>query len=106
MNKTLNIPYLVRLLVIAAVVVGAICLLHCRQAGKQATAFLYQADAAEQRSDLARTASYLRRLLSLRPHDFEARARLGLLLADTAQTADDRLQAFLELEQVLRATPE
>src|SRR5258708_9899513 len=106
MNKPLTVRYLIRLIGMAAVVAAAIYLLHRRQAGKQAAAFLYQADAAEQRGDLARAAGYLRRALALRPNDTDGRARLGLLLADTAQSADDRLQAFLELEQVLRVAPE
>src|SRR5258707_14295076 len=76
MNRTLNFRYLIRILVIFAVVAGAIYLFHRRQAGRQAQAFLHQADTAEQGGDFARTAGYLRRFLALRPSDTDARARL------------------------------
>ena len=102
MNKTLNIRYLARLLVICAVVAGTVHLVHRRQAKKQAEAFLHQADSAERSRDFSRTARYLRGFLVFRPENTDVRARLGLLMAQTARTSEQKFQAFLELEQVLR----
>src|SRR5579859_6772977 len=105
MNKTLNFRYLIRLLVIFAVVAVVVILVHRRQAGRQAQAFLHQADLAEQSGDFSRAGGYLRRFLALRPHDTDGRARLALLMAQTARTGEEKLHAFLELEEVLREDP-
>src|SRR5262245_6616878 len=92
MNKTLNVRYLVRLLVIFAVVAGTVHLVHRRQARIQANAFLHQADSAEQSRDFSRTAQYLRAFLVFRPDNTDVRARLGLLMAQTARTAEQKFK--------------
>src|SRR4051794_18804014 len=106
MNKTLNVRFLMRLLVVLAVVAGAVHFLHWRQAGRQAQAFLHQADPAEAKQDFGRTISYLRRFLTMRVDDTDVRARMGLLMAQTAQTAKEKEQAYYVLEEVLHDEPE
>jgi tetratricopeptide (TPR) repeat protein len=105
MKKTLNYRYLLKLLIVLAIVAGGVHLLHARQAGKQADAFLHQAETAEKEGRLDRAASYLGRYLALRPSETDVRARLGLALAKVARNGEQRLQAFLILEQVLREDP-
>ncbi len=61
-----------------------------------------QATLAEERGDLGRAASYVRRFLAERTDDIDARAHLSLLLEQTARTREERFQAFLEMEEVLR----
>jgi tetratricopeptide (TPR) repeat protein len=105
MKKTLNVRYLLKLLVVLLVVGVGVHLLHARQADRQAEAFLHQADTAEKDGRFDRAAGYLGRYLALRPTETDVRARLGLALAKLARTAEQRLQAFLVLEQVLREDP-
>ncbi|MFL5341985.1 MAG: tetratricopeptide repeat protein [Gemmataceae bacterium] len=105
MNKTLNVPYLVRLVVIGAVLAAGVYLLHRRQAGRQADAYLRQADAAEQQGQLTRAVGFLRRFLVLRSNQPNEMARLALLTEQTAKTREDLDKAFYELERVLREDP-
>src|SRR5260370_14687035 len=106
MNKTLNVRLLVCILVVIALGAGAIHRIHRHQANRQADAFLHQADAAEKQSQLGRAAKFLLRYLPVRPDHLEARARLALLLEQTARSRQDRERAFYELEQVLRDSPD
>ncbi|MFL5343022.1 MAG: tetratricopeptide repeat protein [Gemmataceae bacterium] len=106
MQKKLNTRYVCRLLAVGALILICVVLVHRLQAGRQSNAFRHQADLAEERGEWGRSVGYLRRLLVLQPDDHDAHARLALLLARLARTPDERLQAFLELEKVLRAAPD
>jgi tetratricopeptide (TPR) repeat protein len=110
MNKTINFRYLIRLLVILAVIAGAVYLLHHRQSGRMADAFLSQASAAEReslkaRGDFGRAVSYLRRYLVLKPQDAEVRARAAMLSAESSQTPGQKRRSLEELQQVLVDAP-
>src|SRR5580700_10427485 len=102
MKKQLNFKYLLRLVVIAIAVAATVYLVHHWQVGKQADAYLVQANIAEERGDLARAAGYLRRFIVERSDDIDARARLSLIVAQTARSRDEKFRAFLEMEKVLR----
>ncbi len=102
MKKTLNVRYLVGLVLVLAAAATAVYFAHRRQAGKLAEAYLHQADAAEKDGQAGKAADYLRRYLAMRPADTDARARLGLTLAKQAKTANQMVEAYLVLEQVLR----
>jgi tetratricopeptide (TPR) repeat protein len=102
MKKTLNVRYLVGLVLVLAAAATAVYFAHRRQAGKLAEAYLHQADAAEKDGQAGKAADYLRRYLAMQPADTDARARLGLILAKQAKTANQMVEAYLVLEQVLR----
>src|SRR5262249_322034 len=97
MNKTLNVRFLTGIAIVCSLLWCAIHFLHAHQAGKEARALLAQADAAERLGDVNRAANYLRRYLTLDAGNTDARARLGLLMEQTARTTEERMQAFLEL---------
>ncbi len=104
-SKTVNLWYAARLGATVATVVIALYVVHRWQAGRQAGAFVHQADVAEQQGDLGRAANYLRRYLVMRPGDVDARARLAMLMEETAVNAEEHFRAFLEMEEVLRQAP-
>jgi tetratricopeptide (TPR) repeat protein len=106
MNKTINFRYLLRLSIVVGVVGAAVLFVHGRQASKQADAFLHQADEAEKKGNLQRMVTFLSRYLALKPDDSDTRARMGFAMARVAVTHDQRLQAFLTLERVLRDVPD
>ncbi len=105
MDKTLNSKYLFRVLLILSILVLIVWFVHRTQAGKVADAFLQQADIAEQRGELGRAVSFLRRSLAIRPEDANARARLALLMDEAAQTGEQLKQAVFEMDIVLREDP-
>lgn len=106
MNVTLSIRFLVRLVILFGIIGVSIHLIHRRQASKQAQAFLHQADEAQKKGDLERAISYLSRYLVFERSDSNARARMGFAMARLAKRTDEKEEAFLVLEQVLRDDPE
>src|SRR5438067_1267057 len=99
MNKTLNIPYLVRILAIAAVVVGGVYLLHRRQAGKQAAAFLYQAAAAGDYTAAEAAEAAFAEAVARRPDLIPAYGRRAGLLRqrlDQPEKADTVIESMLK----------
>jgi tetratricopeptide (TPR) repeat protein len=100
-----NTRYLMRLVAVGVVLAIIVHFVHWRQLGKQAYALQHQADAAEQQGDLRRAEEYLRRLLTVRPHDSDARARLVLLMDQSARTEGDRYLVLREMEQLLGDAP-
>src|SRR5262245_17589025 len=105
MRTTINVAFLFKLFAVAAILAVVVHFIHWVQTGKQVRALAHQADAAEQRGELARAEQYLRRLLALRPADADSRARLVLLMESSARTDEDHRQVFLEMEQVLKEAP-
>src|SRR5690349_4889619 len=102
----LNRQYLIRLGAAVIVLAGVIHFVHWRQLGKQAQAFQHQAEMAEQQGDLARAEGYLRRLLAMRPHDVESRARLVAVMEQSARSEADWFQVVREMETLLREAPD
>jgi tetratricopeptide (TPR) repeat protein len=113
---TINVRFLVCLLVTAALGGAGTHFLHGYQVKRNAGALLVQAGRAEQEAEAAdppareahqaKAVQHLRRYLAYRPADTQARARLGRLLETLARSPEDRLQALLVYDQVLRRDPE
>jgi cellulose synthase operon protein C len=94
--------------VLAALLVGAgTCLAHYFQTGRIADALLWQADRAEKEDRPEDAVKYLRRYLEFARDDWEARARLGKLMArdKLAVNVRARESALFVLEQVLAHEP-
>src|SRR5438045_3258938 len=81
---------------------------HWLQTGRIASAFLMQADRAEQQGQREQVVRYLSRYLELEKDDLDTRARLGNALADekVAVSPKARTRALFVLEQVLAKAPE
>jgi tetratricopeptide (TPR) repeat protein len=106
LSMRLNSRYLLRLVALAIALAVVVHFIHWRQLGKQAYAFQHQAETAEQQGDHARAEAYLRRLLAMRPHDVESRARLVAVMQRSARSEGDWLQVVREMEQLLREAPD
>jgi tetratricopeptide (TPR) repeat protein len=94
--------------VAAVVLLGAgTCLAHYFQTGRIGDALLWQADRAEKEDRPEDAAKYLRRYLEFVRDDWEARARLGRLLAGDKLAVNPRAResALFVLEQVLAHEP-
>src|SRR5262245_32526408 len=98
MTYTLNIRFLIKLLVVAAILVGAVYYWHGRQADKQVALFLHLADTGKTEGRPEEEARNLARYLALRPADAEARERLGRLMYERARRPAEAFEAFLVLE--------
>lgn len=99
-------------------IVGAVVLhfTHRWQVRRQVGAFLYQADQAHElvvketeagnetvaQGQREREILFLKRYVIARPDDIDVRDRLGRLIAQSAQTRKQRMEAFLILEDILR----
>ncbi len=108
-KRTLNVKF--ALLLLGALVIVGVggYFLHGFQVRRNAGIFLQQADKAEKDGKPTQAADYLSRYLALVPHDKDALARYGLLLADDKLIADSPnavFKAYLTLGQVLRQAPE
>ena len=99
--KTLNVRFLAILLVSAFVLVVGIVGVHYFQVRRHASFFLDKAVEANAKEDLrerGEAVTYFRRYLALLPKETDARADLGMLLADLGMFE----ASFRTLEQVLR----
>jgi tetratricopeptide (TPR) repeat protein len=105
MKRRLNYRFLVvSVAVLVAFGVGT-HLLHGYQVRRNASAFLREADRAEEAGDTDKAADYLARYLGLRFDDVDAHARYALLLEKTAKSYGAHAQALLTLDHVLRRDP-
>ena len=100
--KTINIRFLMILLVCALVLGGAVHLLHGYQIRRYGRGFLREAQRAKEQNRPGEAVRHLTFYVSLFPEDADALAELGLLLADLSRYR----QAFNRLEQVLRREPD
>src|SRR4051812_18756949 len=105
MNKRLNVRLLVRLG--AALLTGLVLLhgLHLIQAARHARHFKREGLQAAEHGDLARSAVYLGRYLSLRPNDLDVSAQHGVALARLAHSPRAQGDAYYSLFRVLRRAP-
>jgi tetratricopeptide (TPR) repeat protein len=101
MRRSLNIKFLISLLIATALIGAGVHLGHGFQKERAAGALLRQADRAERKGDIRGAEKYLGLYLAFRPDDGEALARYGLTLAKGATTPKARLQALLVLERAL-----
>jgi tetratricopeptide (TPR) repeat protein len=102
-----NLKFLVGLIAGSIILVGILALVHHLQAGRIATALLWQAQRAEQDERLGQVAKYLGRYLEFQPHDYGERAHLGQVLASEqlATTQKARERALFVLEPVIARDP-
>lgn len=84
------------------VVALAVHLTHRWQVGRQAGAFLREADEARERPDADREIAYLERYLRARPDDLDARERLGRRRCEASASPKQLLEGYLTLQDVLR----
>jgi tetratricopeptide (TPR) repeat protein len=105
MRRTLNIKFLIILLVAAALLGGGVYLVHGYQEKRNAGALLRRAEQAERKGDREEAEKYLSRYLAYRPDDGEALSRYGLILAGRADTGQGRQRALFVLERALVHAP-
>src|SRR5215213_6341114 len=101
MTYKLNYRFLIKSVIVAGLVLGAIHVWHRRQAGKQVDFFHHLAQTAREQGRPADELRYLERYLAVRPGDVDARERLGRVRYEAARTPAQALQAFLILEEAL-----
>jgi cellulose synthase operon protein C len=106
--RKLNTKFFVFLLIIIAVLSGAIFGLHQLQAGNIAQALLWQASQAEKDGKPDRAAKYLGRYLEFARDDLDQREHLGMILSEPqmATTPQRRARARFVIEQVLTKDPD
>lgn len=115
-RRRLNVQLLVRLVAAALLVGAALWAVHSYQVWRNASAYLFQADAAEAQAReldaagskglLAMAAIHLGRYLEFVPADTDQLERYGCLLETLAATPDARRFAQSILEKVLRTDPQ
>jgi tetratricopeptide (TPR) repeat protein len=105
MRRTVDIKFLASLVVVLLVAGVGVHFLHAYQVQRNVQGLLYQADRAREAGDNEQLAKYLSRYLAKVPTDTDALARYGTALDELATTPEQRLRAFLVLEQVLRREP-
>jgi tetratricopeptide (TPR) repeat protein len=105
MRRRLNVKGTAVLILVVAVLGGAVHWVHGLQVQHNAKALRARGLKAEETGDLDKAIGYLRLYLGFVPGDDEALIRYGLLLDRRARTPRDRLQPFLVLEQALRRQP-
>jgi tetratricopeptide (TPR) repeat protein len=96
-------------LIVATILFGAgIYVVHRFQAGRIASALLWQVERAERDNNPEKAVVYLKRYLDFRPHDREQRAHLGRTLADDrlAINQQARERALFVLEPVITREPQ
>lgn len=105
--RKLNTRFLVFLVIVLAILTGAVFGLHQLQAGHIAEALLWQADQAEKDGNLGRAAKYLGRYLEFARDDLDQREHLGTILSEPrlATTPQRRARARFVIEQVLAKDP-
>jgi tetratricopeptide (TPR) repeat protein len=92
---------------VACAVAGVgLYVLHEFQLGRSTRLVLKQAIEAEEAGELDESRRLYQNYLGQEPKGADALRRYGLLLARTAKTARDRINAFFALERALRANPE
>lgn len=101
----LNIRFLIKFIVVLAVVLGAIHFWHRRQATKQVEQFRHLAQKAKEEKKPDIELRYLSRYLALRPNDVDVRERFGRVRYERSRTGADTAAAYLILEEALRRDP-
>src|SRR5437660_7911782 len=106
--RKINTKFFVFLVLIVALLSGAIFGLHQLQAGNISDALLWQAEQAEKDGKLDRAAKYLGRYLEFVRDDLDQRERLGMVLSEPqmATTPQRRARARFVIEQVLAKDPQ
>lgn len=106
LNKKLNVRFSFRFLAVLSIVCVLIWGVHMLQASRMVDAFLREADVARDQGRVEDESNYLQRYLSLRSDNNDARERLARLLAKTARTVKERIDAILLMSEVLRRDPD
>lgn len=108
MHRTLNVKFLLCLILGLAVASGGVALAHHLQYRRIPLALLKQAQKAEDENDLVRADSYLTRYLDFEPTDVEQKARLARLLTGKKLEGVPGIQsrAYFLLMDVLARDPE
>src|SRR4051794_19910882 len=78
--RTINLKFLLTLLLFVAVLAGSVAGIHYFQRQRIASALLWQANRAEEQGQLDDMARYLTRYLEFNPRDLRASERLGKVL--------------------------
>ena len=86
---------------IVVVVALAVHFLHQLQVDRNADVFRERAEAALEKGESGKAIASYKQYLGFRPDDTDARAALGILIEDNAQSARSLLQAYLTYEKVL-----
>jgi len=105
--RKLNVKLLLLVAGCGVLLSAGTCLAHYFQTGRIAQALLWQADRAEKEDRQGDSVKYLKRYLEFARDDWDARARLGRLLAGdkVAINPATRENALFVLEQVLAHEP-
>ncbi len=101
-NRRVNVKAFLILIVTAVVLGGTVYFVHGWQVRRNAHVLLEEADRAEHEGQSEAALEHLENYLGLEPHDTDARAKYGLLLAKLAKTRHEVERAFLTLEDVVR----
>jgi tetratricopeptide (TPR) repeat protein len=104
--RALNVRLLNRILAVALVASLVGHFVHEFQLKRNASAFLRQADRAEEQGHLDQSALYLSRYLAYEPNDIDILARYGLTLEKIADAPKMRWTALAVLEQVVQKDPD
>lgn len=106
MTTKLNGRFLCLVLVAAGALGFGVHRLHAFQCRRTAPVLVEMASREEAEGRPGQALRLLGQYLLVVPEDADVGARHGLLFAKLARTPDERLQAFLALDQVVRRTPD
>ena len=103
--RPVNFRFLIIATTTLVVMLGFVHGLHVYQMGRLGTHLLKQADDALAVRKLDEAVRHLRGYLLLVPDDREVKEKLAFALTDSAKTVNQRYEAFLFLEQLLKDDP-
>jgi tetratricopeptide (TPR) repeat protein len=106
MLSRINVRYLIKVLVVLAVVVVGVHVVYRLRRERSIRALYEQAVKADEQGNRDRTLRLLTRYVLLVPEDIEARIRRGLILERTARTAKQKMAAAAAFEQIVSVDPE
>ena len=105
MNRTLNFRYLLKFVVVVAVLVITTYFVHRAQASKIGAAMLHHADLARDRGEPVKEVEFLQRYLLTAPDDLDARERLAKGMRAYARSERGLTAAYYAMTEVLRRDP-
>lgn len=107
--KRLNVKLLIWIIVVSAVLLGAIVGLHGFQVSRNSKTYLKLAEQAEKQGQLPDAVSFYDQYLAYHPDDAKVQSRFALLLVDLAErpeaTGALQFKALGSLKQALRLDP-
>src|SRR5438067_2526073 len=103
---TINKPFLVKLLLVAAALTGALFGVHAVQAGRIPDAVKRQAERAADAGKLDSAVHYYRQYLEFAPDDVEAQVRLVELMRKRDPTQRGQADVLFLYDRILRLDPD